>query len=180
MRFSFRSFLPLIALLVLATSVVLYVTRDGRRRARIKSDLIGMGAYHVGFDDEGTLDWVSFVEPVGSSRIGDYRSIAHVDLAGAHVTDDSIRHVARLKYVSVIHATKSDIADEQLALLSQIGSLGILRLKGTSITDAAIPAIASINGLVSVDLSETQVTESGIQRLRSLCPDMSIRRDAQR
>ena len=92
MRVSIRISLVLVALLAIVFSIVAVTTRDYRKRLRIESDLRSMGAYYVAFDENNDPDWVSFVEPVTSSRIARYKSIDSVDLTGADVTDTSLRN----------------------------------------------------------------------------------------
>jgi hypothetical protein len=177
LRFTLRTLLIAVAVIAVVVAVAELVTRDYRERRRIESDLHSMGAYYVGFDEHGHLAWVSFVVPVASPRIAEYRSIEHVDLAGAHVTDESIRHLAGLDHIGTIHLTHCDVNDNQLQLLAAISSLTILRLNGARVTDDAIPAIASIHGLKAVDLSGTLVSKDGVTDLQRRCPDLVIRYD---
>ena len=108
-----------------------------------------------------------------------YKTINHLDLAGAHVTDDSIRHVAALERIEVLHLTDCDITDKHFALLADHGTVAMLRLNDCRVTDAAIPYIASINGLRSVDLSGTLISPDGVTQLNQRCPGIVIVHDTQ-
>lgn len=161
-------------MLAIVCSIAAFATRDYRKRRRIELDLLSMGAYHVGFDENSDPEYVAFVEPVRSSRIATYELIGHLDLAGADVTDASIKHIAKLKRVDVVHLTDTNITDDQLKMLAEIGGIQILRLNGSKVTDAAIPYIASINGLISVDLSGTLITRDGVADLRRRVPSITV------
>lgn len=175
MRFTLRTFLIVVTVIAVVVAATERVTREFREHRRIENDLRSMGANYVAFDEHGHLTWVSFDLPVASPRIAAYRSIKHVDLEGAHVTDESIRHLAGLDHIWCIHLTQCDVNDNHLTLLAAVGSLTVLRLNGSRVTDNAIPAIASINGLKSVDLSGTLVTKDGVTDLKRRSPDLTIR-----
>ena len=179
MRFNVRTLLLTLAGLAVLLSVAEFATRGYRERLRIRSDLRSAGAYYVALDDRNQLDYVGFIAPVRDSRISSYRTINHLDLAGAHVTDDSIRHIAALKRIGVLHLTDCDITDAHLALLADSCIVAILRLNDCRVTDDAIPYIASINGLRSVDLTGTLISADGITQLNQRCPGIVIVHDTQ-
>ena len=179
MQISVRVSLLIGIFLAVTFAVVAFTSRDNRKRLRIESDLRSMGAYHVGFDENNDPDSVSFVLPVSSPRIANYKSFKHIDLAGANVTDASIRNIAGLQHVMAIHLTDCDVTDSHLAVLANVGSLKILRLNGSDVTDDAIPFISSINDLMSVDLSGTLVTDDGVARLKERCPGIAVRYEPQ-
>jgi hypothetical protein len=175
LRFSIRSLFVAVTMIAIVIQILAVSTRDYRKRLRISADLRSMGATHIGFDENGNPDWVSFVSSVNSPEISKYKKIRHVDLSEACVTDATIRNVSGLDEIEVLHLTQCDVTDDQLELLAHIGSLKILRLNNTGITDKAIPAIASINGLMSVDLSGTLVSNSGVEELESRRPGIVVR-----
>ncbi|GAB5406976.1 MAG: hypothetical protein Aurels2KO_52070 [Aureliella sp.] len=177
MRFRIRTLLLLVAFLALVASIAEVATRGYRKRRRIESDLHSMGAYYISFDNDNDPDWVSFVSPTGLDRISEYETFDDLDFAGANLTDETIRHVSRLKGVRTIHMTDCNVTDAQLEILANIGSVWMLRLNGSAVSDDAIPAIASIPGLESLDVSGTLMTSGGVAELRQRCPKLVVRHE---
>ncbi|XZE35660.1 hypothetical protein SH501x_001163 [Pirellulaceae bacterium SH501] len=175
MRFGIPTLLLTVIFVAICITVVARVTRDIRERWHFESDLRSMGAYYVAFNEgDNRPDWVSFAGPLKSPRIAKYRSFKQIDFAGARLTDESVRNIAALDSIEMLHLTNCDITDDQIGLLSQIGHIEILRLNGSPVTDGAIPAICSIPGLKAVDLSGTFVTDNGLAILRDRCPGLSV------
>jgi hypothetical protein len=175
LRFGIRTLLLTVVFVAICIAIIASVTRDFRERWHFEADLRSMGAYYVTFNEgDNKPDWISFAGPLKSPHIAKYRSFKQVDFAGARLTDESVRNIAAIECIEILHLTNCDITDNQIGLLSQIGRVEILRLNGSPVTDAAISAIASIEGLKSVDLSGTLVTENGVATLREQCPGILV------
>ncbi len=179
LRFRIQTVLLLVALLAIFLLVADITTRGYRHRRHVESDLRSMGAYYVAFNENNEPNWVGFVAPNHTDRIAEYKSFEHIDLAGANVTDLTIRHLSKLERIGTLHLTECNVTDTQLGLLSDIGSIWMLRLNGSPISDAAIPAIASLRDLKSLDVSGTLISPDGVAELKRRVPDIVVRQETQ-
>lgn len=174
MRYSLRTLLITAAVVALALKLAMYATRDYRQRLAIRSELESMGAYHVSFGQDNAPTGAAFHEPVRSAKIARFKKFAVLDFKGAHVTAESLEHVARLEHVGMMLLILCDVQDEHLPPLTKIGGIRVLSLCHTKVTDSSIDTIAAIPGLEWVDVSDTLITQDGIDRLRAARPSIKI------
>ncbi len=174
MQFTLRQLLGAVTLISIALSLVMYATREYCERLAIRSELMSIGAYSVGFGEENSIVSAAFHEPVASTDIARFKKFAVLDFKGADVTSESLDNLAGLEHVGMMLLILCDVQDEHLPPLEKIGGIRILSLCHTRITDASIDTIAEIPGLEWVDVSDTLITQDGIDRLRAARPSIKI------
>jgi Leucine-rich repeat (LRR) protein len=100
--------------------------------------------------------------------------ITALDLGGSKaLTDDGIRHLARLPRLEHLDVSGTNLTDRGLSILRDLPALKTLSIAGTRITDDGAANLAHCHALESVNLSWTA---TGDGALRALAGKRSLRR----
>ena len=102
-------------------------------------------------------------------------SITALDLGGSKaLTDEGVRHLARLPRLKHLDLSGTGVTDRGLAVLRELLALETISLAGTAVTDAGAAQLANCHELERVNLSWTRTGDgalralAGKQRLRHL------------
>jgi Leucine-rich repeat (LRR) protein len=100
--------------------------------------------------------------------------ITALDLGGSKaLTDDGIRHLARLPRLEHLDVSGTNLTDRGLSILRDLPALKTLSIAGTRITDDGAANLAHCHALESVNLAWTA---TGDGALRALAGKRSLRR----
>lgn len=94
-----------------------------------------------------------------------------LDLTGAPITDEGMKILASYPGIRELNLTRTKISESGLKELLKLPALTILNLEKTAITDSAAPVLSQIKRLQGLDLKETAVTSKSlleISRLKQL------------
>jgi internalin A len=95
--------------------------------------------------------------------------------AGSAIPEETLKAIAELKDLRVLHLGFSSITADGLRTLSSLDKVEKLGLQGCArINDAALPDLARWKNLKYLDLQEDPVTETGLAELRKARPDIKI------
>ena len=99
-------------------------------------------------------------------RISRLDHIEELDLSGSRgITDDGLRHLARLPRLRNLQLGGCSIGDLGLEALGRLASLEKIGLGGTRISDAGVAHLAACDDLRVVDLSGTRTGDAAIRAL---------------
>jgi hypothetical protein len=102
-------------------------------------------------------------------RLSRIEHLEELDLGASRaVTDDGLRHLARLPRLRTLQLNGAPIGDRALEALGRIGSLETLGLAWTRITNAGVSHLAGCERLRLVDLSGTATGDGAIRALRGM------------
>ena len=90
-----------------------------------------------------------------------------IDANNSQVSDETLRDLERMTYLSFLKLENCNISDVALARLKDIEGLRVLNLKGTLITDQGLSHLENKPYLLSINLEQTAVTPAAMNRLRS-------------
>lgn len=100
------------------------------------------------------------------ARVSQLEHITELDLdASRSLSDDGVRHPARLPRLKHLNLAGCGITDRGLEVLSRLPALETLRLSWTGITDAGAGQLAACENLRNVDLSGTPTGDGAIRAL---------------
>jgi len=94
--------------------------------------------------------------------------LRELDLVGAQITDDALRHLARCTELTWLALDDTPVSDEGLRHLSGLTALEWLGLNRTRITDAGLAHLRELRALKHLGLAETAVTDAGLESLAKL------------
>ncbi|MBO0698461.1 MAG: DUF1080 domain-containing protein, partial [Zavarzinella sp.] len=97
-----------------------------------------------------------------------------VFVANTGMTDDGLKHLARLPLLEQLHAEKTKVTDAGLAHLAAAPKLRGLFLQDTALTDAAVGHLKKLAGLKELHLEGTGVTDAGRAELKNTLPSCQI------
>jgi hypothetical protein len=83
-------------------------------------------------------------------------------LAGTQVTDVGIRFVSKMKSLTELDLSNTDVGDGAAELLSENKKLCSLELNGTQLTDEGMKHLVKLPQLQSLSVKNTHVTAEGI------------------
>lgn len=92
------------------------------------------------------------------------------------ITDAGLKHLRKLKALSLLDLSSTNITDNGLADLAVLPSLQVLILVGTDISDAGLKYVDQMKTLQNLLLHHTKVTDSGVEKLKTALPDLDARR----
>ena len=93
-------------------------------------------------------------------------SITELDLSASHeVTDDGLRHLAKLPRLRALNLSKTSITDRGLRVLRDLPALESLSVSLTGVTDEGAAHLAACQGLVRVDLAWTATGDGALRAL---------------
>ncbi|HEU4827705.1 MAG TPA: hypothetical protein VFT04_00785 [Gemmatimonadales bacterium] len=99
-------------------------------------------------------------------RLSHFEQIEELDLdASRGITDEGLRHLARLPKLRNINLGGCAIGDPGLQALGRVSSLERIALPGTRVTDGGIAHLAGCRALRVVDLSGTRTGDGAIRAL---------------
>jgi hypothetical protein len=81
------------------------------------------------------------------------------------VTDEGVRHLARLPRLRHLNLSGTGVTDEGLPALADLPFLETLTLSGTAVTDGGSPALGSLDALRRVDLMGTRTGDGALKAL---------------
>ncbi|RYY98901.1 MAG: hypothetical protein EOO11_06650 [Chitinophagaceae bacterium] len=105
---------------------------------------------------------------------GRVRSVHLLDLDGADITNEGVRHLARMEYVQELRLKECGLLDEGcLPFLAEMTGLELLHLGGTAIPIAALDALQPLQKLrlLLVKADDTEEIRGHLHRLQALLPD---------
>lgn len=92
--------------------------------------------------------------------------ITSLDLGGSkELTDDGLRHLARLPRLTHLNVSGTGITDRGLEVLRELPALETISLAMTRVTDEGMAWLASCNELTRLDLSWTRTGDGAIRAL---------------
>ena len=94
--------------------------------------------------------------------------VLSLNLYGASVTDDELRHLAPFPKLKNLTLNGKGISDNGLQHLLTLTELETLALRGTGITDNGMKQLAELQNLKRLDLSGAKLTGDGILQLAAL------------
>jgi hypothetical protein len=101
--------------------------------------------------------------------LADLTKVEHLtalDLGGSRsVTDEGVRHLARLTQLEHLDVSGTGITDDGLAVLRALPALKAISLAGTRITDAGAAHLAHCQALERVELQGTRTGDGAIRAL---------------
>jgi len=93
-------------------------------------------------------------------------SITELDLSASHeLTDEGLRHLAKLPRLRVLNLSKTSITDHGLRVLRDLPALESLSVSLTRITDVGAAHLAACPALVRVDLAWTATGDGALRAL---------------
>lgn len=93
-------------------------------------------------------------------------NIIALDLGGSQaLTDDGIRHLARLPRLKHLDLSGTAVTDRGLAVLRDLPELETISLAGTAVTDEGVAQLAHCHGLERVNLSWTRTGDGALRAL---------------
>ena len=93
-------------------------------------------------------------------------SITELDLSASHeLTDEGLRHLAKLPQLRVLNLSKTSITDHGLRVLRDLPALESLSVSLTRITDEGAAHLAACPALVRVDLAWTATGDGALRAL---------------
>jgi hypothetical protein len=131
------------------------VTRDWRTALRLLARTVD-----AALDAEGRMTDAMLADVAG------LEAISALHLAGSRsVTDDGLRHLARLPHLRHLDLGGTPVTDRGLAMLAEVPNLETLSLESTRVTDAGMPHLAACHRLHSVNLAMTQTGDGALRAL---------------
>lgn len=91
--------------------------------------------------------------------------LIHLSIYGSKVTDEGMKHLAKISTLRSLNLTETDITDEGIRNLKPLRELTNLNLTRTKITNDGARALKSFRHLRNVDLENTKVTAQCFQTL---------------
>ncbi|HJZ56691.1 MAG TPA: hypothetical protein VKE74_17120 [Gemmataceae bacterium] len=92
-----------------------------------------------------------------------------VELRGATITDDLLRHVKELGNIAELNLSQSTLTDDHLRTMHELGLhvlLNKLDLSHTAVTDAGLDHLDGNLFLVELNLTGTKVTRAAVERFK--------------
>jgi len=156
-------------------SLVLGASQGDTSDAVVGVDLGCLGVDERPLQALERLPALKTLDLTGARISGDaLRHVAHLKdlesltLIGTRVGDDGLRHLAGLTRLRHLDLTGTDVGDAGLAHLVALQDLETLRLAGTLVTDAGLARIRAFRNLRTLDLFGTRITERGVLHLDTL------------
>lgn len=103
--------------------------------------------------------------------------IDYLVLSESPVTDEGLRHVARLRQLTTLHISHTDVGDEGLAHLADHPKLEVLSVSSTNVSDAGLVHLEKLPTLKTLAIRSTRVTKAGVERLAQALPGCTIEQD---
>ena len=98
--------------------------------------------------------------------ISGVETITGLDLSGSKaLTDEGVRHLARLRALKYLDLGGTAITDSGLQILRDLPALETLSLAGTRVTDAGVAQLANCHELRKVNLSWTHTGDGALKAL---------------
>lgn len=174
MRFSIRQLLILITVVAMLLPPGMYLTRDLRYRAAIRSQLLDRGAFSVRFGPSNSI-LTSFSQSAPSDDLAIFGKIATLDLQQISLDSESLKPLRGLEQVDTLILNGCQIPDAAaLESLTRIAKLKTLLIWSTNLPADAGKVLARIPGLERVDLSKTAIKPAAEADLRRECPHVTI------
>lgn len=94
--------------------------------------------------------------------------LRELDLVGAQITDDALRHLAKCTELTWLALDDTPVSDEGLRHIAGLTALEWLGLNRTRITDAGLAHLSELRALKHLGLAETGITDAGLETLAKL------------
>jgi hypothetical protein len=138
-----------------ATSESIVVTRDWQTAIRVCARTPSPA-----IDARGQMTDAMLLDVTGIDEL-----IA-LDLSGSHgVTDDGVRHLARLANLRTLDLSGTAITDAGMAVLRDLSRLETISLAGTRVTDSGVVSLSACDELRDVNLGMTRTGDGAIRAL---------------
>lgn len=96
---------------------------------------------------------------------------------GARITNDGVRHLAKMTNLSRLAFNDCRIGDGALLALHQLDNLELLDIEGTDVTDKGLLHLSELASLNYVNATRTPVTQAGAESLKTVRPKVTIAYD---
>lgn len=94
-------------------------------------------------------------------------TVIRLKFSGQEVTAEKLALVKRLRWLSVLNLSDTNVGDADLKGLAASKTLRILNLAGTKVTGAGLAELKGIQ-LLTLDLSRTRVDDAGMKELAAM------------
>jgi hypothetical protein len=112
------------------------------------------------------LDASGFMTDAILARVADLGHVTALHLGGSRaVTDEGLRHLARMPQLEVLDLSGCQVTDRGLEVLRQLPRLRRFQLCWRDVTDAGIAALEGCEALETVDLMGTHTGDGAIRAL---------------
>lgn len=113
-------------------------------------------------------DWADAWDTRAIAPIADLTTLIDCWLSELPIGDDALPYFSRLRDLTVLDLSDTNITDTGIRELVALPSLKLLYIDGTAVTDACLNDLACIPSLELVSVHRTRVTEDGIRRLHEM------------
>ncbi|MBA4030878.1 MAG: hypothetical protein C0478_08305 [Planctomyces sp.] len=120
------------------------------------------------FPDLFQLNMPAACEDSSLAAIGNCRKLRYLRLDGTRVTDEGLKHLARLPGLESIHLRNTRITSQGARHLSDIPTLRRIDLGYTDVDSDALPLLATLPNLESLSLIGTRITSSNFDRFAEM------------
>ena len=114
------------------------------------------------------------ITDVSLKDVAKVQGLKELWLAFTQITDAGLKHVAKLQKLEVLYLGHTQITDDGLKKLVKFQKLEKLSLINTQITDAGLKEVAKLKNLEKLHLKNTRVTKSGVAELKKALPNCYI------
>ena len=114
------------------------------------------------------IDSESPITDQGLAPIVALQSLDHLRIRGAHIHDDGLRALCRIKTLRILNLPQARLTDRGLESLVELPRLELLRFGSPDVTDAGMTSIAKITWLRWLHLIDIRITDAGLEKLKTL------------
>ena len=107
--------------------------------------------------------------------LGQLHNLTALNLWGAHVTDDGLRHLRGLTELRALNLADTRVTNEGLRQLRDLTALESLSVAETAVDGAASRTLESLPKLTALDLGQCDLTDDGLKEVARL-PRLEILR----
>jgi hypothetical protein len=98
---------------------------------------------------------------------GHFAYLQILDASHTRITDEGLRHIARLKHLQTLGLNGRPITDDGLKTIGKMTGLRRLSLNNTQITDAGLVHLRGLKHLVRLEVMHTEVTVEAAAKLEA-------------
>lgn len=124
------------------------------------------------------VEWVSGGSAVTDKEVAKILSlgenVTELSLAGAKITDESLKLIAKLPRLTWLNLNNTPITDAGVAHLKQLANLTYLNLYSTGVSDDCLPSLKDMRKLQALHCWKTRITASGADKIRKVLPSLRV------